>query len=142
MKKDSILLNEGVLNRIREHAAIMYPDEACGILLSTAEDERITGVYFSENNAEKAIRRERFDIDPLTLYELEKKAGEEGFNITGYFHSHPDHMAVPSGEDIRYMIPGVFYMIVPVAGGECGESRGYRRDTADGEIYEIKIKID
>ncbi len=47
----------------------------------------------------------------------EKYAASKGFDIVGFYHSHPDHPAVPSAYDLDHAWPGYSYIIVAVKVG-------------------------
>ena len=53
----------------------------------------------------------------MEIYRLERKYEEQGYEIVGFYHSHPDCPAVPSEEDEREMIPDMVYLIVSVNKG-------------------------
>jgi proteasome lid subunit RPN8/RPN11 len=47
----------------------------------------------------------------------EKKAGEEGLLVLGFYHSHPDAPARPSEYDRQHAWPFYSYVIVSIAKG-------------------------
>jgi len=63
---------------------------------------------------------------PETVLATLRRARERGFELVGYYHSHPDHPAEPSATDRESAWPGVSYLIVPVAAGEAGRARSWR----------------
>ena len=115
------------LEKMKAHLMGAYPKEGCGIL---AGDEKgsIEEVFCTGNGTEKERSSGHYEIDPLTLYDLEKKAEEKGYSVLGFFHSHPDCEAVMSMEDNEHMIPQMLYVIASVKNGRCGEIRGYIKD--------------
>lgn len=112
---------------MKDHLAGSYPKEGCGIL---AGDDKgsIEEVICTANNAEEERSPGHYEIDPLAMYELEKKAEEKGYSVLGFYHSHPDCEPRMSSEDRKHMIPQMLYVIASVNNGKCGEIRGYIRD--------------
>lgn len=114
---------------IEKHAAATYPEECCGVLvgrrLGEAEGcvvERLLAV----DNQRADSRGNRFLIAPETVLAAEKEARRAGSSIVGYYHSHPDHPARPSGFDREHAWPGLSYVIVSVEEGEPADLRSWR----------------
>ncbi|MDB9520226.1 M67 family metallopeptidase [Roseofilum reptotaenium CS-1145] len=120
------------LEIIRAHAQECYPQECCGVLLGTIEeDERVlVEVVRTENgwNEEMAERLEemgmrgktkleRYTIAPQTLLTLQKDARSRHLQIVGFYHSHPDYPAVPSECDRLLAWQDYHYIIVSVIEG-------------------------
>jgi proteasome lid subunit RPN8/RPN11 len=51
----------------------------------------------------------------------ERRAGELGGELLGFYHSHPDHPARPSQYDLDHAWPNFAYVIVAVAAGRAGD---------------------
>lgn len=56
----------------------------------------------------------RFLIPPEAFLRAEKKAREEGYELLGFYHSHPDHPPRPSSYDLEYAWPTYSYLILSV----------------------------
>ena len=93
-----IELNEQQLTEMREHAQRDYPFECCGLMLGRFADGRkvMAQTYPISNAREEEAKRNRFLIRPEELMRGEKYARENGFEVVGFYHSHPDDRAVPS----------------------------------------------
>lgn len=114
---------------MENHAAATYPEECCGVLIgrATAEGdgalvERVRPV----DNQRLDSRGNRYLIDPETVLAAEKEARNLGLEVLGYYHSHPDHPAVPSDFDREHAWPGQSYVIVSVREGEVADTRSWR----------------
>ena len=51
---------------------------------------------------------------------------EQGAELLGFYHSHPDHPAEPSQYDLDHAWPVFSYVIVSVRAGKPGEMRSWR----------------
>ena len=67
--------------------------------------------------------RRRFLIGPDDYRAAEARATETGGELLGFYHSHPDHPAVPSAFDLEHAWPNLQYMIVSVRAGTLEEGR-------------------
>lgn len=86
---------------LRAHGEETYPDECCGVLLG----KNVPGV----GNEVKALVRagntrtdsahNRYNIAPVELIRIQRQAREQGLDIVGFYHSHPDHPAMWSSTD-------------------------------------------
>ena len=119
-----IALGQQHLEEIRRHGEQDYPYECCGLLIGRfAEDKRkvVTQTYPISNAREEAAKRNRFLIQPDELMRGERYARERGLDVVGFYHSHPDHPAVPSQYDLDYAWPTYSYIIVSVPQGSAGD---------------------
>ncbi len=119
--------DEGIAEAIRAHAREDYPHECCGALLGLEEGSvrRITTLV-RLNNERTDERERRFYVSPQQVLMVERKATREGLLLLGFYHSHPDHPAVPSEYDRQHALPYYSYVIVSVQKGEPKELRSWR----------------
>jgi len=107
-------LEAGVAEAIRRHGVETYPNECCGALYG--RDKQVTATFALPNTTEEGPRR-RFLVRPSDYREAEKKASEQGLELLGFYHSHPDHPARPSQYDLDHAWPFFSYIIVSVRAG-------------------------
>jgi proteasome lid subunit RPN8/RPN11 len=106
-----------------EHARTGYPYEVCGIMLGRGPDgaRRVEEVV-AVANRETEAPRVRYQIAPEDQIRVQREARERGWEIVGYYHSHPDHPARPSETDRRIaaegLSDGVIYVVVGVERAE------------------------
>lgn len=108
---------------IRRHAAETYPNECCGALI--AADGAIVEAYRLPNTTAEGARR-RFLVAPDDYRLAEQRARERRGQLAGFYHSHPDHPAVPSQTDLAQAWPNLTYVIVAVSGGAPGDLKSWR----------------
>lgn len=111
---------ESVLDDIRRHGATAYPEEGCGFLLGTVTQDgrnRVTAVQ-PVANRQPENRERRYQITADDYRTAEDTAAEQGLDVVGFYHSHPDHPPRPSETDLaEATFPGYTYVIVSVHGG-------------------------
>jgi proteasome lid subunit RPN8/RPN11 len=110
-----------VLAKVFLHAERCYPNEAVGALLS--KDTTIVEAVEAVNIADDA---NRFEVDPSEVLRIQKQADQNGFEIVGWYHSHPDGEPIPSKLDAECAFEGQICMIVSVKQGTAAEYRCWR----------------
>jgi len=122
-----VVLSSSALATIRDHGAAAYPHECCGALVGVARDGHTDVVEARplDNVTDEGPRR-RFRISAADYRAAERHATEAGAELVGFYHSHPDHPAVPSQYDLDHAWPNFSYVIVAVRGGEPEAVRSWR----------------
>ena len=89
-----LYLKKSDYNTILTHCTAGLPNESCGLLAGTEEDEEITvtKVYLLTN---VDASREHFSMDPKEQLAALKDARANGYKIIGNFHSHPESPSRP-----------------------------------------------
>ena len=118
MRERRLTITAGVNQAIRRHGQETYPHECCGALVG--RDGHVTEIVALPNTTEEGPRR-RFLVRPSDYREAERRAGEIGGVLLGFYHSHPDHPARPSQYDLDHAWPTFAYVIVAVAAGTAGD---------------------
>lgn len=138
-----LLLND-TLEAICSHSQREYPKECCGILLGTRESNKRTVVQIVpvKNMAKEGQNTTHFYINPLELVQTERLAEEEGLEIVGFYHSHPDYEAVASKLDCLHMIAGYSYPILSVIDGRCEKVNSFTKKVqTDLDVKKERIAI-
>jgi proteasome lid subunit RPN8/RPN11 len=130
---------------IRTHGERDYPYECCGLLLGAfLKDEAKTciEIYPISNAREEEAKRNRFLIRPEELMRGEKYAASKDLDVVGFYHSHPDHPAVPSAYDLAHAWPTYSYVVVAVAAGRAGELRCWEMQSDRSRFDEEEVLED
>lgn len=109
-----------VLDAIRAHGQLTYPEECCGFLLGhpTAAGNHVVATARVENSRQEN-RERRYTISPQDYQAADRTARAQGLDVVGFYHSHPDHPARPSATDLaEATFPGYTYVIVSVQQGK------------------------
>ena len=136
------------------HAQQVYPEECCGILIgcvTAAGDPRLLVEVIPTRNAWDAIaatemaertqsptnagaefeRSRRYWIDPKDLFDAQRYARtlthpDGPPDIIGFYHSHPDHPAVPSECDRACAWSTYSYVILSIQQGNPADLQSWR----------------
>jgi proteasome lid subunit RPN8/RPN11 len=138
-----ITLDPKALEAIHEHGREAYPEECCGALLGTGGNGSARVARIARmDNARRDERRRRYVIEPLEYARVERQADAESLSVLGFYHSHPDHPAVPSEYDREHGFPFFHYIVLSVGAGVPGEAASWvlSEDRGAFEREEIRIK--
>ena len=116
---ETLHLDEKLAAQIREHGVEAYPNECCGALLGTdGEAAREVRALFRLINRRDDSPRNRFSITGADFQDAERAARGASLDVIGWYHSHPDHPALPSEYDREHAWPWYSYVIVSIMSGE------------------------
>lgn len=93
---DVLIVADSAIQEMVDHAAACAPNEACGLIAS--QDGVVTKVY-QLTNTEQAP--DRFTLDPAEHFAAVREAEDQGWAISGIFHSHPSSAPIPSVADLE-----------------------------------------
>jgi len=117
-----VRLPKAAVEAMLAHARDGYPFEVCGVFLGRSGPFARVEAVKQVVNRETESPRVRYQIAPEDLIRIQREAREQGLEILGYYHSHPDHPARPSETDRRVaaggLSDGVLHVVVGVEKGE------------------------
>ena len=146
-----ITLSDKARQAIERHAEEAYPHECVGLLIGRLEAGKklVQAIYRADNtwSAEVGLTdaehehslRDRFFLDPRDYMKADRAAREQGHDVIGCYHSHPDHPAIPSERD-RVGAQGVgggssfSFLIQSVRSGQAAELTSWLLNI-DGERF-------
>ncbi|MFN2448028.1 MAG: Mov34/MPN/PAD-1 family protein [Vicinamibacterales bacterium] len=138
----SLRLSGSVEHSIRAHGRETYPDECCGALIGRGD---VVYEALALANVTDEGPRRRFSIRPSDYRQAEQHASQQGLELIGFYHSHPDHPARPSQYDLDHAWPVFAYVIVAVEAGRDGDLRSWRlrsdRSQFDAEDVDIDQRV-
>jgi proteasome lid subunit RPN8/RPN11 len=137
----ALRISDTILRRIQAHGVETYPHECCGALLgndSEAGREILELVPLANRRNDSPCNR--FEVTPDDVQMAEKKAKDLKLEVIGWYHSHPDAPARPSGFDREHAWPWYSYIIVSVQQREPRDTKSWRlrddRSAYDSEAIE------
>jgi proteasome lid subunit RPN8/RPN11 len=151
----SLWISTHLAERIRAHGAETYPHECCGALLgrdstvvagtspekeALRPEREILGLFPLINRRDDSPRN-RFSVTAEDVRSAEKAAREQGIEVVGWYHSHPDHPARPSQYDRDHAWPWYSYIIVSVQGGAPQDMTSWRLNDDREEFSPEGIEI-
>lgn len=135
----SVRLSRAVVDAIRAHGEEGYPHEVCGLLLGRLADRSAAETFRLENERVDS-RHNRYSVSGESMFRAERHAMRAGLDVVGYYHSHPNAPARPSGYDLDHATwPGLSYPIVSVVGGKAVDLRSWTLAEDRSEFVEEEI---
>ena len=138
-----IQIGEDILKEIENHAERDFPHECGGMLIGKFLADGTKSVFETfpiENARETADRHKRILIMPKDVMRAERHARENGLDVVGYYHSHPNAPAVPSQYDLDHALPVWSYVIVSVLNGKAADARSWEMEHDRSKFIEEKIE--
>lgn len=122
-----LIVNSEIAESIRGYGARDYPNETCGAMLGVegAEGREVRALFPLTNRRDDSPRN-RFSITADDFRSAERTAKEQGLELVGWYHSHPDHPAHPSQYDQDHAWPWYSYIIVSVHNGSPQDMTSWR----------------
>jgi proteasome lid subunit RPN8/RPN11 len=112
----TVRLSGALAEEIRREGESAYPAECCGVLAGrVGESKEVVRLVPVVNRRSDDPRRYLISPDDLLRITLELR--RSALEVLGYYHSHPDHPAVPSEFDSQNAWPWYSYIIVRVDRG-------------------------
>lgn len=135
----TVRLPATVLGEIQTAAAAAYPFEGCGALLGREPRDVVSSLPLP--NVEKGKPRVRFEISPSDYLRVEREADERHLALLGFWHSHPDHPAIPSATDRSYAWEGLLTLVVAVTEGVPKEMTAWEVPGPDLPFQPVPIYV-
>ena len=112
--------------KVLEHCKAALPNEACGLIAGTRDgDKKQVEKGYLLNNIDQSS--EHFSMDPKEQFAVVRDIRENGWELIGNFHSHPETPSRMSEEDKRlaydlklnYLILSLMNLENPVLNSFC-----------------------
>jgi proteasome lid subunit RPN8/RPN11 len=138
----TLRLAASLADDIRHHGEAAYPAECCGALVGRAGEDGIKDVVrLAPAFNRRTDDPHRYLIAPDDLRRLEAQVRSEGLEIVGYYHSHPDHPAVPSVFDAEHAWPWYSYVIVQVEQGRGADLASWVLDDDRPRMHAESLEV-
>jgi proteasome lid subunit RPN8/RPN11 len=129
---------------IRAHGESGYPHEVCGLLLGSFSEDgiRVVDEVYPLENERDDSRENRYFVSGLSMLRAERYATSAKLDVVGYYHSHPNAPARPSGYDLDHATwPNISYPIVSVVEGKAVAIASWELDDDRSKYLEERLEI-
>jgi proteasome lid subunit RPN8/RPN11 len=139
----TVIISDVLKGRIFEQLQQTYPNEGGGFLLGIHQGGEITvkDVHPVDNVFESEEQFHRYAMTPKDWMRLEDEADAKGLSLVGYYHSHPDHPAIPSEFDRVHALPNFRYLITSVREGKAAELRAWQLSDDRSQFNELTLTV-
>jgi proteasome lid subunit RPN8/RPN11 len=125
---------------LRRHCEAQYPNEACGAIFGQGDGTSapwIVSEVSAAPNEHGEDQKRRYLIPPDFQLQAERHAQATDQDVLGYYHSHPDHPALPSEYDRANAWFGYLYLICAVQQGRSTDLNAFTLDDAGGAFVAV-----
>jgi len=120
-----IEINEAAWQVMLDHARDTYPNECCGMLTGTGT--QVTAAIPCKN-IYQGDQSDRFEIDPHDILRVQRESIQQGQELIGFFHSHPDEDAYFSATDLKNASPWHAHVVLSIRQREFRNAKAFRVD--------------
>jgi proteasome lid subunit RPN8/RPN11 len=132
---DLFFLEKKYADEMIAHAHREVPNECCGIMAGV--NNKVVKFYQTINTERNPAR---YRIDSQQMFAIYKEIRENGWEISGIYHSHVQTAAYPSPADTKSaVLSGPVYFIVSLQNPEQPVIKGFR--ILEGNITEIELRL-
>ena len=112
-----------------QHAETTYPDECCGAMLGQNVNGRksVTAAVPLEN-VFAGGQGDHYELRPEDLMKADRAAREQGLDVIGIFHSHPDCDAYFSSTDLKNSCPWFSFVVLSIRNGKFDHANSFLPD--------------
>ncbi|MEP6847785.1 MAG: M67 family metallopeptidase [Acidobacteriota bacterium] len=138
-----IRIDENNIAAITAHAERDYPHECGGMLIGRFEEggrKTVVETFPLQNSREEEARHNRVLILPVDVMKAERYAREKKLDVIGYYHSHPESLAVPSQYDLDHALPVWSYVIASVIEGKVVDIFSWEMENDRSRFNEEEIE--
>jgi proteasome lid subunit RPN8/RPN11 len=136
----TVRISGPLIEEIRREGESAYPAECCGVLAGrVGENKEVLKMVPVVNRRTDDPRR--YLISPDDLLRITLNLRRTDLEVLGYYHSHPDHPAVPSEFDSQNAWPWYSYIIVRVDRGRAGELTSWVLEDDCSAMHQESLEV-
>ena len=143
----TVRLSASIAEAITAHAEAGRPDEACGLIIGSAEPAAGGAALRFEPCRNEAASPVRFRIQGEDLYRVVVTADDAGEALWAIVHSHVRSPAVPSATDVEMASwwPSLLHVLVSLDPGQADPATGRPSLRAwrivEGAVFEVVVDL-
>jgi len=137
LDEKTVRFEPAILHDIGDHAAAAYPLEGCGALLGASGHVRLA---LPLPNRDERAPEIGFAVGPHDYLRVEAEADALGLSLLGFWHSHPDGLALPSATDRARAWAGLVTVIVSVNRGVPDEISAWWLEGREAAFRELPVE--
>lgn len=116
-------------SEMKAHAETTYPNECVGAMIGTITNgtKVVESALKLENSAEGS-QRAYYQLSPDHLMKADRAAREQGKELIGIYHSHPDCDAYFSETDLKNSCPWYSFVVLSIKQGKFDHANSWLPD--------------
>ncbi|MEM9950714.1 MAG: M67 family metallopeptidase [Chloroflexota bacterium] len=139
----TVIISHELQQKIFQQMEATFPNEGGGFLLGQVggDNTTVVDVIEIENVFETEEQYHRYAMTPQNWASMEDEADERGLQLVGYYHSHPNHPAIPSEYDRDHALPNFVYIITSVVDGQSKVQRAWLLSQNREQFDELTLVV-
>ncbi len=114
---------------MKAHAEATYPNECVGAMIGTiANGNKIVESALKLENSAEGSQRAYYQLSPDHLMKADRAAREQGKELIGIYHSHPDCDAYFSETDLKNSCPWYSFVVLSIKQGKFDHANSWLPD--------------
>jgi proteasome lid subunit RPN8/RPN11 len=121
---------------MKAHAEATYPNECVGAMIGTiVNGNKVVESALKLENSAEGSQRAYYQLSPDHLMKADRAAREQGKELIGIYHSHPDCDAYFSETDLKNSCPWYSFVVLSIKQGKFDHANSWLPD-ADQTLAE------
>lgn len=114
---------------MKAHAEATYPNECVGAMIGTITDgNKVVESALQLENSAEGSQRAYYQLSPDHLMKADRAAREQGKEMIGIYHSHPDCDAYFSETDLKNSCPWYSFVVLSIQKGKFDHANSWLPD--------------
>ena len=134
-----LTISSSLFEEISNHCMEGFPSEVVGILAGEKDTSIVLKVKPLVN--ERSDTNNRYKVSGLVVYRATQDLEAQGFDILGYYHSHPNHSSQYSEYDKEHALPNLSYVIISVVNGDVDTIQSWLLAEDRTRMFEQPVRI-
>lgn len=114
---------------MKAHAEATYPNECVGAMIGTITNgNKVVESALKLENSAEGSQRAYYQLSPEHLMKADRAAREQGKELIGIYHSHPDCDAYFSETDLKNSCPWYSFVVLSIKQGKFDHANSWLPD--------------
>lgn len=114
---------------MKAHAEATYPNECVGAMIGTiVNGNKVVESALKLENSAEGSQRAYYQLSPDHLMKADRAAREQGKELIGIYHSHPDCDAYFSETDLKNSCPWYSFVVLSIKQGKFDHANSWLPD--------------
>ena len=114
---------------MKAHAEATYPNECVGAMIGTiAKGNKVVESAVKLENSAEGSQRAYYQLSPDHLMKADRAARDQGKELIGIYHSHPDCDAYFSETDLKNSCPWYSFVVLSIKKGKFDHANSWLPD--------------
>ena len=114
---------------MKAHAEATYPNECVGAMIGTiANGNKVVESALKLENSAQGSQRAYYQLSPDHLMKADRAARDQGKELIGIYHSHPDCDAYFSETDLKNSCPWYSFVVLSIKQGKFDHANSWLPD--------------